>query len=70
MFFLQFTLYQFDPLWQSMYQPAPVESQWVQEVSTEPEDQSYSELSNNSEAEHYSWELGTPDNIPETEIIY
>lgn len=70
MFFLQFTLYQFDPLWQSMYQPAPVESQWVQEVSTEPEDRSYSELSNSSEAEHYSWELGTPDNIPETEIIY
>lgn len=32
--------------------------------------ESYSEIPNDSEGEHYSWELGTPDNIPETVIIY
>jgi hypothetical protein len=29
-----------------------------------------SETPNASEAEHYSWKLGTPDNEVETEIIY
>jgi hypothetical protein len=29
-----------------------------------------SEIPNNSEPEHYSWRLGTPDNEVETEIIY
>jgi hypothetical protein len=29
-----------------------------------------SDYSESSEAEFYSWELGTPDNIPEIEIIY
>jgi hypothetical protein len=28
------------------------------------------EVSETSEAEHYSWELGTPDNEAEIEIIY
>lgn len=28
------------------------------------------EVSDNSEAEHYSWKLGTPDNEIETEVIY
>ena len=28
------------------------------------------EVSETSEAEHYSWELGTRDDIPEIEIIY
>lgn len=31
---------------------------------------SRSEIPNNSEPEHYSWNLGTPDNLPEIEIIY
>lgn len=31
---------------------------------------SYSEYPNDYEAEVYHWELGTPDNIPEIEIIY
>jgi hypothetical protein len=31
---------------------------------------SYSEFPNDYEAEVYHWELGTPDNIPEIEIIY
>lgn len=29
-----------------------------------------SSYSEGSEAEHYSWKLGNPDNIPETIIIY
>lgn len=28
------------------------------------------EESDNSEAEHYSWKLGTPDNETEIEVIY
>lgn len=39
----------------------------------EPEpssESSYSETPNNSEGEHYSWELGTRDDLPETVIIY
>ena len=28
------------------------------------------EVSDNSETEHYSWKLGTPDNEIETEVIY
>jgi len=31
---------------------------------------SYSESYETSEAESYHWELGTPDNLPETIIIY
>lgn len=30
----------------------------------------YQNFSDNSEPEFYSWDLGTPDNIPETIIIY
>jgi hypothetical protein len=35
----------------------------------EPEE-SYQESYESEEPEFYSWELGTPDNLPETEIIY
>ena len=28
------------------------------------------EVSDNSEAEHYSWDLGTRDDMPDLEIIY
>lgn len=46
-----------------------------QKISTEEdrihEDESnYTEIPDSSEAEVYHWELGTPDNIPETVIIY
>lgn len=37
------------------------------ETVSEP---SYSESPNNPEGEHYSWELGTRDDLPETVIIY
>lgn len=43
-------------------------------VSKEESDPEYSdnhsENPNDYEAEVYHWELGTPDNIPEIEIIY
>lgn len=44
---------------------------WVSEIKEETiaEPVDYAEPEN-SEAEVYSWELGTPDNIPETVIIY
>jgi hypothetical protein len=40
----------------------------VQEVRTVEEAEAY--VSDEGEAEAYSWNLGTPDNIPETEVIY
>jgi hypothetical protein len=44
-------------------------SQPKQEEAKEAE-VSYTDFPNDSEAEVYHWELGSPDNIPETEIIY
>lgn len=47
---------------------------WIEEIKETPsreDDQGYSDQpSNSDEGEAYSWELGTPDNIPETVIIY
>lgn len=69
MFFLQFTLYQFDPLLQAIYQmPAqPIDSQSISQDNTE---QTSEYRSDSSEPEHLSWELGVPDNLPELEIVY
>jgi hypothetical protein len=36
----------------------------------EPETTETTEVSDNSEAEHYSWELGTRDDMPDLEVIY
>jgi hypothetical protein len=53
-----------DPLLESIYSPiAPDKPK-----PDEPEE-SYQE-SYESEAEVYHWNLGTPDNIPVTEVIY
>ena len=38
-------------------------SEWAKEAES-------SEYADQSDAEVYHWELGTPDNIPEIEIIY
>lgn len=38
-------------------------SEWAKEAES-------SEYVDQSDAEVYHWELGTPDNIPEIEIIY
>ena len=40
------------------------------EIYEKEDDLNYQEIPDNSEAEVYHWELGTPDNIPEIEIIY
>lgn len=69
MFFLQFTLYQFDPLLQAMYSTPP-EPRWNQSVSQEVEEQTSEYRNDNPEPEHLSWELGVPDNLPELEIVY
>ena len=54
-----------DPLLESIYSPiAPDKPK-----PDEPEE-SYSDFPNDSEAEVYHWNLGTPDNIPVTEVIY
>lgn len=43
----------------------------ISKVESTPDySDSYSEIPNDSEPEFYSWNLGTPDNIPETIIIY
>lgn len=68
---LQFNLYQFDPLWQSMYQTYPAPSEQEPKTYDYKESDTYQEnYSSDAEAEIYHWELGTPDNIPETEVIY
>lgn len=38
--------------------------------STENYSDNYPETPDSSEPEFYSWNLGTPDNLPETIIIY
>lgn len=46
-------------------------SNWYKSESYEKEyDSNDPEIPESSEAEVYHWELGTPDNIPETVIIY
>ena len=63
---LQFSLYQYDPLLQAIYQTPT----WSQQEPQEEIEQSSDYRNDNPEPEHFSWELGTPDNIPETEVIY
>lgn len=44
---------------------------WNKLEKYEKEDESnYEEIPDSSEAEVYHWSLGTPDNLPETIIIY
>lgn len=46
-------------------------SNWYKSESYEKEyELNDPEISESSETEVYHWELGKPDNIPETEIIY
>jgi hypothetical protein len=42
----------------------------VSKVEPDPDYSDYPETPDSSEPEFYSWDLGTPDNIPETIIIY
>jgi hypothetical protein len=61
-FFL--TAYSNDYLLQAIYTDWDIKQEYTDS------DISDSEIPNNSEPEHYSWKLGTPDNNVETIIIY
>jgi hypothetical protein len=58
--------YSNDYLLQAIYADYDVK----QQVKSSDVESSYSESYEGSEAEHYSWSLGNPDNLPETIIIY
>ena len=58
--------YSNDYLLQAIYSDYDVK----QQVESSDVESSYSESYESSEAEAHHWELGTPDNIPETIIIY
>ena len=58
--------YSNDYLLQAIYSDYDVK----QQVESSDVESSHSEDYEGSEAEHYSWRLGNPDNIPETVIIY
>ncbi len=64
-FLISFNLYAQDALLQAIY------GNWLPKEE-KTEESSYSEdyKSSDEEADYYSWNLGTPDNIPETIIIY
>jgi hypothetical protein len=55
----------------SIAQDALLEAMFKDWSTEQTEDENnYSDFPNNSEPEVYHWELGTPDNVPEIEIIY
>jgi hypothetical protein len=58
--------YSNDYLLQAIYSDYDVK----QQVESSDVESSYSESYEGSEAEAHHWELGTPDNLPETIIIY
>jgi hypothetical protein len=59
-------LYSNDYLLQAIYSDYSIK----EENTNSSIESSYSESYEGSEAEHYSWRLGNPDNLPETIIIY
>jgi hypothetical protein len=58
--------YSNDYLLQAIYSDYDVK----QQVESSDVESGYSESYEGSEAEAHHWELGTPDNLPETIIIY
>jgi hypothetical protein len=54
----------------SFAQDALLEAMFKDWSIEEVEEDNYLEFPDSSEAEIYHWNLGTPDNIPEIEIIY
>lgn len=63
-------LFSFDSMSQDALLEAMLKDWSAIKEETDTDYLDYSEPSDNSEPEFYSWELGTPDNIPETIIIY
>jgi len=54
----------------SIAQDALLEAMFKDWNETQDEEIESNVLDDDSEAEIYHWQLGTPDNLPETEIIY